>query len=105
MRTFKFLVPFQGYIPRVHNPYDIYVEREIRDHLNMGVNWRGFETLCEVEYGELVKLKIVSGINQGGLLQVLYLVTKFLNIDNEETTAHSLTIALNIHEDYLTHLR
>ncbi len=95
MKPFKFFTSFQGYVAREYNDYDNYVEYEIKEHLDMGISWRGFETLYEDENREFVKLKIISGINLGGLLRVMYLITKNVGCENETTTHHTVSIELN----------
>ena len=60
-------------IPRPN--YDSYVINIVRRHMNRGLPWRGHQ-LHVFEPDGYPLLKIVSGINIGGMFQILYLITR-----------------------------
>ena len=66
-----------GYIsvPTQFN-YDGYVISRVRTKMRRNINWRGYETSIQERNGEVIILKIVSGINIGGMFQILYLITR-----------------------------
>jgi hypothetical protein len=55
--------------------YDSYVINIVRRHMNRGLPWRGHQ-LHVFEPDGYPLLKIVSGINIGGMFQILYLITR-----------------------------
>ena len=55
--------------------YDSYVINIVRRHMNRGLPWRGHQ-LHVFEPDSYPLLKIVSGINIGGMFQILYLITR-----------------------------
>jgi hypothetical protein len=64
-----------GYVPIPQPNYDTKVINFVRISMNYGLSWRG----CEINISEtpgIIILKIVSGINIGGMFQILYLITK-----------------------------
>ena len=64
-------VPQTARIPN----YDSYVINIVRRCMNRGLPWRGHQ-LHVFEPGGYPLLKIVSGINIGGMFQILYLITR-----------------------------
>lgn len=63
-------------IPMPEPPnYDSYVINIVRRHMNRGLSWRGHQ-LHVFEPDGYPLLKIVSGINIGGMFQILYLITR-----------------------------
>ena len=101
MRTFKFLTSKpKWYKERVYNPYETYVEYTIRECLNVGVNWRGYQTFIQDDDGDRALLKIVTGLNTDGILRVYYSVKKYIGSNNERTTNYSLNIRLSQEENY-----
>ena len=65
-----------GYIsvPTQFN-YDSHVINIVRRHMNRGLPWRGHQ-MHVFEPDGYPLLKIVSGINIGGMFQILYLITR-----------------------------
>ena len=56
--------------------YDEFVISRIRTKMRRNINWRGYETSIQEREGAVIILKIVSGINIGGMFQILYLITR-----------------------------
>ena len=56
--------------------YDEYVISRVRTKMRRNINWRGYETSIQEREGAVIILKIVSGINIGGMFQILYLITR-----------------------------
>jgi hypothetical protein len=56
--------------------YDSFVISRVRTKMRRNINWRGYETPIHERDGEVIILKIVSGINIGGMFQILYLITR-----------------------------
>ena len=56
--------------------YDSFVISRVRTRMRRNINWRGYETSVQERNGEVIILKIVSGINIGGMFQILYLITR-----------------------------
>ena len=56
--------------------YDGFVISRIRTKMRRNINWRGYETSIQEREGAVIILKIVSGINIGGMFQILYLITR-----------------------------
>ena len=46
------------------------------------INWRGYEVNIQETPGVMIILKIVSGINIGGMFHILYLITRDGNTEN-----------------------
>jgi hypothetical protein len=66
-----------GYISiPVQFNYDGFVISRIRTKMRRNINWRGYETSIQEREGAVIILKIVSGINIGGMFQILYLITR-----------------------------
>ena len=66
-----------GYISiPVQFNYDEFVISRIRTKMRRNINWRGYETSIQEREGAVIILKIVSGINIGGMFQILYLITR-----------------------------
>ena len=66
-----------GYISvPVQFNYDEFVISRVRTKMRRNINWRGYETSIQERNGEVIILKIVSGINIGGMFQILYLITR-----------------------------
>ena len=72
-----------GYIsvPTQFN-YDSFVISRVRTKMRRNINWRGYETSVQERNGEVIILKIVSGINIGGMFHILYLITRDGNTEN-----------------------
>jgi hypothetical protein len=68
--------------------YDSYVINIVRRHMNRGLPWRGHQ-LHVFEPDGYPLLKIVSGINIGGMFQILYLITRDGN-----TERHNVSVPL-----------
>lgn len=62
--------------------YDNMVIRYVRSFMRGNTNWRGYEEAWMNERNEYVRLKIVSGINIGGMFHIVYLITKDGNTEN-----------------------
>ena len=56
--------------------YDNVVIYRVRTCMRRNINWRGYETSIQERNGVVIILKIVSGINIGGMFQILYLITR-----------------------------
>ena len=69
--------------------YDGYVISRVRTKMRRNINWRGYETSIQERDGEVIILKIVSGINIGGMFQILYLITRDGN-----TERHNVSVPL-----------
>ena len=61
--------------------YDSVVINRVRTSMRQRINWRGYECWL-AETDGYTKLKIVSGINIGGMFHILYLITR------DENTEH-----------------
>ena len=61
--------------------YDSYVINIVRRHMNRGLPWRGHQ-LHVFEPDGYPLLKIVSGINIGGMFHIVYLITRDGNTEN-----------------------
>ena len=68
--------------------YDGFVINIVRRHMNRGLPWRGHQ-LHVFEPDGYPLLKIVSGINIGGMFQILYLITRDGN-----TERHNVSVPL-----------
>jgi hypothetical protein len=69
--------------------YDGFVISRIRTKMRRNINWRGYETSIQEREGAVIRLKIVSGINIGGMFQILYLITRDGN-----TERHNVSVPL-----------
>ena len=79
-----------GYISiPVQFNYDEFVISRIRTKMRRNINWRGYETSIQEREGAVIILKIVSGINIGGMFQILYLITRDGN-----TERHNVSVPL-----------
>lgn len=62
--------------------YDSFVISRVRTKMRRNINWRGYETSIQEREGEVIILKIVSGINIGGMFHIVYLITRDGNTEN-----------------------
>ena len=69
--------------------YDSFVISRVRTKMRRNINWRGYETSIQEREGAVIILKIVSGINIGGMFQILYLITRDGN-----TERHNVSVPL-----------
>ena len=69
-------------IPIPEPNYDDFVISRIRTKMRRNINWRGYETSIQEREGAVIILKIVSGINIGGMFHILYLITRDGNTEN-----------------------
>ena len=82
MTTVPQMVRSPEYIPAgyvsipIQFNYDGFVISRIRTKMRRNINWRGYETSIQEREGAVIILKIVSGINIGGMFQILYLITR-----------------------------
>ena len=83
MTTVPQIVRSPEYIPAGYVPiplpqtfYDEYVITLVRTRMRQNINWRGYETSMRETRDVTIRLKIVSGINIGGMFQILYLITR-----------------------------
>ena len=79
-----------GYIsvPITERNYDSKVIHIVRTRMRERLSWRGYETnVCEPDGYPL--LKIVSGINIGGMFHILYLITR-----NDVTQNYRVSVPL-----------
>ena len=63
-------------IPLPQTFYDEYIITLVRTKMRQNINWRGYETSMRETRDITIILKIVSGINIGGMFQILYLITR-----------------------------
>ena len=95
MTTVPQMVRSPEYIPAgyvsipVQFNYDGFVISRIRTKIRRNINWRGYETSIQEREGAVIILKIVSGINIGGMFQILYLITRDGN-----TERHNVSVPL-----------
>jgi hypothetical protein len=71
-----------SYIPITQTFYDGFVINVVRDKMINMINWRGYEVNIQETPGVMIILKIVSGINIGGMFHILYLITRDGNTEN-----------------------
>ena len=82
MTTVPQMVRSPEYIPAgyvsipVQFNYDGFVITLVRTKMRQNINWRGYETSMRETRDVTIRLKIVSGINIGGMFQILYLITR-----------------------------
>ena len=76
-------------IPLPQTFYDEYVITLVRTRMRQNINWRGYETSMRETRDVTIILKIVSGINIGGMFQILYLITRDGN-----TERHNVSVPL-----------
>ena len=62
--------------------YDEFVISRIRTKMRRNINWRGYETSIQEREGAVIILKIVSGINIGGMFRIVYLITRDGNTES-----------------------
>ena len=62
--------------------YDGFVISRVRTKMRRNINWRGYETSIQEREGTVIILKIVSGINIGGMFHIVYLITRDGNTEN-----------------------
>jgi hypothetical protein len=72
--------PYLATIPQTF--YDGFVISRVRTKMRRNINWRGYETSIQERNGEVIILKIVSGINIGGMFHIVYLITRDGNTEN-----------------------
>ena len=96
MTTVPQMVRSPEYIPAGYVPiplpqtfYDEYVITLVRTKMRQNINWRGYETSMSETRDVTIRLKIVSGINIGGMFQILYLITRDGN-----TERHNVSVPL-----------
>ena len=96
MTTVPQMVRSPEYIPAGYVPiplpqtfYDEYVITLVRTKMRQNINWRGYETSMRETRDVTIRLKIVSGINIGGMFQILYLITRDGN-----TERHNVSVPL-----------
>ena len=68
--------------------YDSVVINRVRTSMRQRINWRGYECWL-AETDGYTKLKIVSGINIGGMFHIVYLTTI-----NDNTEHHRVSVQL-----------
>ena len=73
-----------GYVqvPIPQTFYDGFVISRVRTKMRRNINWRGYETSIQERNGEVIILKIVSGINIGGMFHIVYLITRDGNTEH-----------------------
>ena len=76
-------------IERYGSFYDSVVINRVRTSMRQRINWRGYECWL-AETDGYTKLKIVSGINIGGMLHIVYLTTI-----NDNTEHHRVSVPLS----------
>ena len=83
MTTVPQMVRSPEYIPAGYVPiplpqtfYDEYVITLVRTKMRQNINWRGYETSMRETRDVTIRLKVVSGINIGGMFHIVYLITR-----------------------------
>jgi hypothetical protein len=77
------ILPTEPYLATLpESNYDGFVISRVRTKMRRNINWRGYETSIEERNGEVIILKIVSGINIGGMFHIVYLITRDGNTEN-----------------------
>jgi hypothetical protein len=77
------ILPTEPYLATLPEPnYDGFVISRVRTKMRRNINWRGYETSIQERNGEVIILKIVSGINIGGMFHIVYLITRDGNTEN-----------------------
>ena len=66
--------------------YDSFVISRVRTKMRRNINWRGYETSIQERDGVTIILKIVSGINIGGMFHILYLITRDGNTERHNVS-------------------
>ena len=74
--------PYLATLPITQTFYDGFVISRVRTKMRRNINWRGYETSIQERNGEVIILKIVSGINIGGMFHIVYLITRDGNTEN-----------------------
>jgi hypothetical protein len=76
------ILPTEPYLATIpERNYDSKVIHIVRTRMRERISWRGYETnVCEPDGYPL--LKIVSGINIGGMFHIVYLITRDGNTEN-----------------------
>ena len=76
------ILPTEPYLATIpERNYDAKVIHIVRTRMRERISWRGYETnVCEPDGYPL--LKIVSGINIGGMFHILYLITRDGNTEH-----------------------
>ena len=76
------ILPTEPYLAtQSERNYDAKVIHIVRTRMRERISWRGYETnVCEPDGYPL--LKIVSGINIGGMFHILYLITRDGNTEH-----------------------
>jgi len=77
-----------NYIEVNGSSYDSVVINRVRTMMRQRINWRGYECWL-AETDGYTKLKIVSGINIGGMFHIVYLTTI-----NDNTEHHRVSVPL-----------
>jgi len=75
-------------VPIPQPNYDSYVINIVRRCMNRGLPWRGYQ-LHVFEPNGYPLLKIVSGINIGGMFRIVYLITR-----DENTESYNVSVPL-----------
>jgi len=77
------ILPTEPYLTTLPEPnYDGFVISRVRTKMRRNINWRGYETSIQERNGEVIILKIVSGINIGGMFHIVYLITRDGNTEH-----------------------
>ena len=74
--------PYLATLPITQTFYDGFVISRVRTKMRRNINWRGYETSIEERNGEVIILKIISGINIGGMFHIVYLITRDGSTEN-----------------------
>jgi hypothetical protein len=81
VRDSEFIPAGYVQVPILERNYDSKVIHIVRTRMRERISWRGYETnVCEPDGYPL--LKIVSGINIGGMFHIVYLITRDGNTEN-----------------------
>jgi hypothetical protein len=82
MRSPEYIPAGYVQVPIPQTFYDGFVISRVRTKMRQNINWRGYETSIQERNGEVIILKIVSGINIGGMFHIVYLITRDGNTEN-----------------------
>jgi hypothetical protein len=76
------ILPTEPYLATLPEPnYDSHVINIVRRRMNLRLSWRGYQ-MHVFEPDGYPLLKIVSGINIGGMFHIVYLITRDGNTEN-----------------------
>jgi len=75
MRSPEYIPAGYVQVPIPQTFYDGFVISRVRTKMRQNINWRGYEEAWIDERNEYVRLKILGGINIGGMMHITYEIT------------------------------